>query len=279
MGILAGHLSDFLAWWTTARLSVLIAGVGVPFLAWQVRSTARDSRARSRPIVTAVLRRAPYTHSYALDVTNSGASAARGLVVTFDPPLPDDPMAPGGQRSVIPFMAARYATPIAVLPPAATLSNVYYVGRADPSNPAGRIVNVEPTPDQVSVALRYQDDDGHRYRDVFPLDVDVLLKETETTSSSSPQKQQEKALKEFTTLVGHARAAAATLDEVADFGLRYRTRHADRRRDADEAKQDAALERMGARLTGQPPPEESRTASRRRRAAEFFRRLAARVDA
>jgi hypothetical protein len=71
------------------------------------------------------------------------------------------------------------------------LDNVWFSGRPD----GGTWVNAEPTPDQVTVRIAYDAPDGTRYEDEFPLDVQLLRQRTYTTSSRSPERQAEEALK------------------------------------------------------------------------------------
>jgi len=151
----------------------------------------RDSRDRSRPMLAAELRDVPYaTASQALVIRNAGATIARNVEVTFQPPIPD-PEPAMEASSVTPFLKRRYAKPIPVLTPGMELDNLWYVGEAYGNG----YVNSEPTPDKVDVHLSYDAPDGTRYSDVFPLDVDLLRKRTYSTSSSSPEEQAKEAVK------------------------------------------------------------------------------------
>src|SRR5690348_15692234 len=63
-------------------VTAVIAGVAL-------RSTARDSRDRTRPLLVAELRRSTLgTATQDLVIKNCGASVARNVNVLFDPPLP-----------------------------------------------------------------------------------------------------------------------------------------------------------------------------------------------
>lgn len=150
----------------------------------------KDSRDRSRPMLTAEFRDVPYVRaSQALVIRNSGPTMARNVGVTFQPPIPD-PEPDMEAQSVTPFLKRRYANPIPVLTPGMELDNLWYVGV-----PTGtRYVNSEPTPDQVEVHLSYDAPDGTRYSDVFPLDIELLRKRTFSTSSSSPEEQTKEAV-------------------------------------------------------------------------------------
>ena len=189
-------IADFGEWWTTARVAALAAAIaasaavaGATSGVRTFRQTRRDSRARSRPMVAAELRDHPYADAtQILVVRNYGPSIARNVRVTFDPPIPD-PDNPA--ESGTPFLKARYANPLAVLTPGMELDNVYFSGRQQGST----WVNYEPTPDQVTVRIEYEDDEGNEWTDDFPLDTNIIRNRTYTVSSKDPDEQRKALLK------------------------------------------------------------------------------------
>ena len=191
---------DLLDWWTTGRVGTLAACVAAAGALWAARVATRnwkqqqaDSKARSRPMVVADLQTIPFVDGNAsLVIRNYGPSLARNVRVAFDPPLPGDATTRSGKSSIIPFLVARYQNPIRVLPPGAALSNVYYVGTPDKD---GDWSNDERVPDQITVKISYESDEGDAYEDVFPLDMQVLRKETTANSSTAPEAQLRVAVK------------------------------------------------------------------------------------
>lgn len=141
-------------------------------------------------MVAAELRDHPYAPTQILVIRNYGPTIARDVQVTFEPPIPD-PEPSEAAQSVTPFLKRRYEKPIPALTPGMELDNLWYVGR--PS--ADGSINVEPTPDQVTVHLSYTGPDGSRYEDSFPLDVEIIKQRTYSESSTSPQSQTKEALK------------------------------------------------------------------------------------
>lgn len=186
--------------WVAAGAAVVSSFAAIWAAFNGVRTLARardDSRARSRPMVTAELRLPPYSKgTQLLVVQNHGPTLARDVEVSFDPPL-GDPAPEVAHESVTPFLKRRYAAPIPVLAPGVELDNIYYSGQPGPS---GKFENVEPVPDQVTVTVSYRGPDGTGYRDDFPLDIALLGARTYTTSSREPLEV--------------ARAAAKSLDGI-----------------------------------------------------------------
>lgn len=212
-------LGDFFDWWTTQRVSataaVVATAAGVTAATSGVRTlrqNRRDSKSRSRPMVAAELREVPYVKgTQILVVRNYGPSIARKVRVRFDPEIPD-PADPS--TSVTPFLKRRYANPIPVLTPGMELDNVYFSGEAE----GGSWVNREPTPEQVTVTITYENDAGDEFTDEFPLDTNLIRNRTYTESSGSPDAQMKVLAK-----------SAKTLADLAT--------GADRRRQAAEAAQ------------------------------------------
>ncbi|MGL5824949.1 MAG: hypothetical protein ACRCYU_09050 [Nocardioides sp.] len=213
-------LTDFLEWWTPPRVSagaavvaacaaVIAAASGIRTL----RQNRRDSKARNRPMVAAELREVPYVQgTQILVVRNYGPTIARNVRVSFDPEIPD-PENPSA--SMTPFLKRRYATPVPVLTPGMELDNIYFSGEQQD----GGWTNREPTSEQVTVTIKYENDTGEAFTDVFPLDTNLIRNRTYTKSSAAPEAQ----LKKLAT-------AAKTLAKLA-----VETDH--RRRDQEAAAQ------------------------------------------
>jgi len=195
-------VEDLGSWWTTGRAATLAAGIGATsavVAAFNVRRTLRqsrrDSKARSRPLVVAELRDHPYADAtQLLIVRNYGQSVARNVFVTFEPPIPDpeDP-----SESVTPFLKRRYAKPIAVVAPGVELDNIYFSGR---HGDRGAWINAEPKPDETVVTIAYEDDNGNRYSDDFPIDVHLIRNRTYTVSSNDPVEQGKRLVKAVETI-------------------------------------------------------------------------------
>lgn len=194
-------LSDFFDWWTTQRVAagatVVAAGAAVTAAASGVRTLGqnrRDSKGRSRPMVAAELREVQYVKgTQILVVRNYGPSIARNVQVSFDPEIPDpeDP-----STSMTPFLKRRYANALPVLTPGMELDNIYFSGQPEGAS----WVNREPTPDQVTVTITYDNDAGDGFTDEFPLDTNLIRNRTYTESSTSPEAQMKVLAKSVKTL-------------------------------------------------------------------------------
>jgi hypothetical protein len=152
-------------------------------------------------MVAAELREIPYVKgTQILVVRNYGPSIARNVRVKFDPeiPDPDDP-----STSVTPFLKRRYAKPVPVLTPGMELDNIYFSGRQE----GGSWVNGEPTPEQATVTITYENDAGDEFTDEFPLDTNLIRNRTYAESSASPEAQMKVLAKSVKTLADLATAA------------------------------------------------------------------------
>jgi hypothetical protein len=139
-------------------------------------AASRDSRERTRPVVVAEYRVPPFGFkTLELVVRNVGASTARNIRVTFDPPLPDT----GRNNSLTPFVIRRYAQPITVLGPGQELTNAVHVDEDDPSD--------TDVPDDMTVRVEYDRRWWRKYKDTFRLQTSVYITHTYTTSSDSPE--------------------------------------------------------------------------------------------
>lgn len=143
-------------------------------------------------MMAAELDKAPYSPgSQLLVIRNYGASVARQVQVTFDPPIPD-PNPDRVDQSVSPFIKQRYAKPIPVVTPGMELSNIWF--SAEPGH-GGAWENYEPTPDQFTVTIAYEGPDGTAYTEDFPLDTDLIKKHTLISSSREPENRMKEAAK------------------------------------------------------------------------------------
>jgi hypothetical protein len=160
---------------TTTIIAVVTAILAVAAL----RSAARDSRERSRPLVFARFRESKNSDSsYELVIGNSGQTAARDLTVTFTPTFNETALA----DKLVKMIAERYESPIGVLPPGGELTNVWWSG----SNQGGNeLVNHIATPDDVRVNVVYKGNRIRRYRDMFTLEAKSMKLKTYSVSSTS----------------------------------------------------------------------------------------------
>lgn len=171
------------------------AGVGI----WTLLAARRDSRSRTRPMVAAELREAPYVRAFQiLVIRNHGPSVAFDVQVTFDPPIPD-PEDPA--RSGTPTLKRRYAQPIPALTPGMELDNIWFA--ASPDGTGWK--NDEPTPDRCEITIVCRDAEGQRYSDTYVIDTDILRARTHVESSTSPDARRTelvKATKGIETILG-----------------------------------------------------------------------------
>lgn len=223
-----------------AGISAVVAAV---VAVWALRHTALDSRERTRPVMVGEFRKAENSAG-AIDlvVRNIGASVARHVEVDFDPKisLPEDT-----SQLVTPFLLRRYAEPIAVVAPGQELSNIWfstdYQGEKDGR---GDLPNHEPTPNIVTVTIRYRDaDDKRTYCDAYRLDVDVVRMTTYSTASDSIPGRIDGIHKSLAALIEPAKEIAKTAryirrDEVAEQAERHKSQVAALRermiRDSDQ---------------------------------------------
>lgn len=130
-----------------------------------------DSRARTRPVIVADLRRELLSHgAILLIVRNLGASVAKDVTVSFDPGPPDD-LHKLPNSDLLKWIYERYATPITTWAPGWSLSNVIRSGQDQLS--------------QITVTINYKGPDGTSYTDRFILHPDHILKETMSTPSKA----------------------------------------------------------------------------------------------
>jgi len=236
-----------LTWWTTARLgaaasvATAVIALAAAFAALsQLHLAVRASEERSRPIVTAGLRRLPHNKGYLnLVIRNEGAGLARDLNVTFNPALHQKETTTEGDPSVIPYIRRRYAQPIALLAPGEELNNLYYL----PTNThGGPHKNQEDVPNRFNVSVSYGPNLSRRtwwwpwsrpagpYTDTFTLDTSLHMMETKVSSSTAPEAQLAEAVRTLKRLQESTSYVAGSLTDIAELGIRYRSRRADRER-------------------------------------------------
>lgn len=212
-----------------------LATVATAFIAiMALLSAATDSRERSRPMVLAEFRRAENSDSTIdLVIRNAGPSVARALSVSFEP----EPVLPADSSNLVtPYLLRRYRQAIPSLSPGQELTNIWYAGRL-PENGGNELQNAEPTSDAVTVHVAYRGVGRRRYRDEFPLHVDIVKMTTYSTSSKSVPGRLESIDKSLRSLKDSAQDVARAArwlrrEEIA----------------AEEAERAAAFERMRDRL-------------------------------
>jgi hypothetical protein len=191
----------------SGTLSAAAACVGATAAAWAALNGSRtlrrvrdDSRERSRPFVVAKLRDVPYADAtQSLVVQNVGASVARDLRVTFEPPIAD-PAGSDGNAELARYLLRRYERPISVLAPGDELDNLYYSG--EPGHPGYE--NDLGFPETVTVRVAYEGPDKHRYEDRFPLDVGLIRHRTYTASPGSPDEVAKRTAKAVESIADSA---------------------------------------------------------------------------
>jgi hypothetical protein len=145
----------------------------------------RDSADRSRPQMSADLRPVALSRGTSeLVIENVGQSVAKNVQVTFEPPLPDL-KGPEAANKVTPFLRRRYEHAIPTIPPGRQLYNVYSVGVPGSGN---NLVNDEPTPQDVTVTISYENARGKRFVDSYELSLRPLQNETESSPSNTDEK-------------------------------------------------------------------------------------------
>jgi len=154
----------------TAAMAVAIIVTAV--IAWRtLNATHNDSRARTRPIMVAELRRELLSQGTCLLVLkNLGASVAKDVTVTFESGPPDD-LKKLPNDNMLKWIYERYATAIQTWAPGWTLSNVIRAGQDDLS--------------PITVTVAYEGPDHTRYQDKYYLHPDHILKETESNPSKT----------------------------------------------------------------------------------------------
>lgn len=174
-----------------AGISTLAAIAAAIIAAYALLGSRADSRARTRPVIVADLRKATLTGgAQMLVLKNYGQSVAREVTVGFDPELPatgDD----NGEPQ-LPLIRERYSIPVPVIAPGQALSNVYRAGGA----------GEHQVPETLRVTVSYVAEDDQKYSDTFALRTQTLQLET----SSTPSDSNDKVLRQIKAVEAIARA-------------------------------------------------------------------------
>lgn len=157
-----------------------VAAVGAAaFAGWGIHRTASDSREKAQPFMTAEFALAENSaETVQLVVKNSGATPARGVTVTFDPPIPDGDIDSAAWR-----LRERYDAPISVIAPGQTFASSWWLNDYTLENPSSR--NVHELPNEVTVTISYLGIDGESLSDEFALNAWLVLLEGLPVSSDS----------------------------------------------------------------------------------------------
>lgn len=137
-----------------------------------------DSADRTRPVLIADLEHPPAVYgNQGLDlvIRNTGLTAARDLVVKFEPdPLIIDET---GQkkprdREQADRLVKRFSRPLSVFPARRRLRTNYFWSKPDPNDPTGNSArNGNPVPDRFAVKLSYRGRGRKVFTDEFDFDV------------------------------------------------------------------------------------------------------------
>lgn len=176
-----------------------------------LRSTAKDSRERSRPVVLAYFRKSPDNdRAFDLVLHNYGPSTAFDVDVKFSPPFTAD------QRTdhMVDALAQRYEKPIPLMPPGSEITNVWW--SLDFSAPNLSSKNRHPIPDEALMTITYKRGWIRRYREKVKLDTNWMKGDTSTVSSGSRPglaKQNTEAMKK---IAAEMRVANQRLRDIAE---------------------------------------------------------------
>lgn len=176
-----------------------------------LRSTAKDSRERSRPIVLAYFRKSPNNESaFDLVVHNYGTSAAADVDVTFEPPFTD------AQRKdhMVDSLAQRYEKPIPLMPPGSEITNVWWSLDFSAPNHSGK--NRHPIPDEAVITITYKRNWLCSYKEKIKLDTAWMKGDTSTISSASRPGLAKQNAAALTKIAAEMRAANQRLRYIAE---------------------------------------------------------------
>lgn len=174
-------------------LGTVVMAVAIVVTAFYAKGTLQaardDSRERTRPVIIAEFRREILSKGTTLLVLkNLGASVARNVRVSFDPPPPKD-VASLPDDDMMKWIWERYAGPIMTWAPGWSVSNVIRAGH-ETLNP-------------LTVTATYEGPDGTGYTDRYDLHPDHILKETQSGPSNTddPVKLEQQKLSALHALV------------------------------------------------------------------------------
>lgn len=152
----------------TAAMAVAII-VTAFYAGGTLQATQDDSRARTRPVIVAELRRESLSKGTTLLVLrNLGQSVAANVSVTFDPEPPED-LVSLPQDNMLKWIYERYANVVTTWAPGWTASNVIRAGHD----------HLEA----ITVKVKYEGPDKTEYKDSYYLHPDHVLKHTESNPS------------------------------------------------------------------------------------------------
>ena len=180
-------------WSAVGAIATVVAAIGA---IWTLVALKRDSRDRTRPVMSADIRPALLSRgAQELIVENVGQSVAKKVKVTFTPGLPDN------QGTLTPFLKKRYANVLPTVPPRRQFTNLYFVGSP---NGTGTFRNTEPLPDEIRVTFTYEDSHGRDYTDSYDLKViwGTTSSDPSDTDALSLQKRMTKALEVIAQTLG-----------------------------------------------------------------------------
>lgn len=177
-----------------------------------LRSTANDSRERSRPIILTFFRKSPNNESaFDLVLHNYGVSAAFDVRVEFTPPFSAE------QRSVdhmVDALAQRYEKPIPVMPPGADITNVWWALDFAAPNLSGK--NRHNIPDEAEVTISYKGNRIRRYKETVKLDTNWMKGDSSTQSSASRPGMAKQNTESLKKIAAEMRGANLRLRDIAE---------------------------------------------------------------
>jgi hypothetical protein len=177
--------TESLSWGAVTGIATVALAL---FAMLTLSSAARDSRERTRPYVVAEFRVVPWGYTRLdLVIRNAGATAARDIVVRFDPPFVET----GKRGSLGDYVARRYSEAIPVLGPGQELTSVLHV---DLENPEANDV-----PEKLVVSVEYSKHAilRRKYRDECPLRRVIYTEQIFSVSSASPEGRIKKIAEEL----------------------------------------------------------------------------------
>jgi hypothetical protein len=214
--IATAKVGFFAALWTWVSMNatpiVAVATVVTAIIAiFALRSTARDSRDRTRPVVLAQFRLAAHNDkAFDLIIRNYGQSSARDVEVKFDPPFGMDER----KDRLTEILAQRYDKRIPILPPEVEVSNLWWTGRPKPAST--ELMNALSTPENVTVRISYKGNRVRRYKEKIPLDSRWMKLDTSSVSSDSMRGRTKTIAESVKAIADATRPALRALQEIAD---------------------------------------------------------------
>ena len=178
--------------WVTAIATTAMAVAVIVTAVVAVRSltaTREDSRARTRPVIVATMKRERLSQGgVQLILTNFGPSVASHVQVTFSGAMPQDTEALT-DADLWKWVYDRYRAPMPSWAPGWSLSNVIRSGSDELH--------------EFTVTITYQGPDGSQYEDTYLLNPDHILNHTDVTPSKSedPIKLEQQKLAALRALV------------------------------------------------------------------------------